>query len=158
MTSHRMKPRQRSVPLGTTVREMLSHRPAPQRSGPQRNLGEGPFPSLRFLSLSREVLLTFAPLSCFPSSYHSFQKSQPFFGFFDTLFAKKQGRPFAVPAFCFQPAGYWAPSLSQERMMPFSNSKVVVLTMWGLPTRTSWVPNSLVRLSFTVASMVKTRS
>jgi len=25
-------------------------------------------------------------------SYHPFKKSQPFFRFFDTLFAKKQGR------------------------------------------------------------------
>ncbi len=50
------------------------------------------------------------------------------------------------------------PPRSQVRMMPFSSSKVVVLTMCVLPTRISCVPSSLVRSSFTVPSIVKTRS
>ena len=57
-----------------------------------------------------------------------------------------------------EPLPNWPSSArrSQLMMQPPSSSKVVVLTMWVLPTRISWVPSSLVRLSFTVPSMVKT--
>ena len=46
---------------------------------------------------------------------------------------------------------------SQLVIIPPSSSKVAVFTIWDLPTRISWVPSSLDRLSFTVPSMVKTR-
>lgn len=124
----------------------------------QRPLSPLPGPAGR-----KRVLLTFAPLSCFaPPWYHALQKSQLFSSKNSTIcqdFGTDKMRAAKAARIASGWLGdYCAAARSQERMTPFSSSKVVVLTMWVLPTRISWLPSSLVRLSFTVASMVKTRS
>lgn len=52
-----MNPRQRSAPIGTTVRGIFSHDPVPYFSGKNTNLGECPFHFLR-PALKRKLLMS----------------------------------------------------------------------------------------------------
>lgn len=155
MTSPGMNSRQRSVPRGTTVWGIFSHSPAPGPSGRPRNLGESPFypsilPGMRRVTLDvrTSIMLCRSIVSWFSEKSTFFRLFRPF--------VNKNTDGYAIRILKFP---YSATSRrSQDWMTPFSSSKVVVFTIWVLPTRICWVPSSLVRLSFTVASMVKTRS
>ena len=165
MTSQERNPRQRSAPF--PGRQSAGSSPAARLRGFQAKVrgasAKAPFPSPRAcrtgkgtLDLRTSIMLCATMVPRFPKKSTVFPKN------FDGLsrFCTNRMRA-ASAARMVSGWGYCAASVSsrsQERMTPFSSSKVVVLTMWVLPTRISWLPSSLVRLSFTDPSMVKTRS
>lgn len=160
MTSHSRKPRQPSAPNGATVREIFSRGPARQGSGPPDKPRRTPLsPPPPAWALGEATLDVRTSIMLVPLWYHLLLKCQPYISIFSPKNEAVCRRP---RSFCTRLGIYWAASSAAGRsqlvMTPLSSSKVVVLTMWVLPTRISWVPSSLVRLSFTVASMVKTRS
>lgn len=168
----RRKPRQRSAPQeGATVWGIFSRSPAPETSGPSRRprrirLSPPPPAWVPGKATDRSRTSTmFAPLW-----YHFLPKCQPHFAIF-LPFSRHPATPVQkrtrrrgcslrrVLARSVQNRHCAARSWrSQLVMTPPSSSKVVVLTMWLLPTRISWVPSSLVRVLVMVPSMVKTRS
>lgn len=153
---------------GATVWGIFSHSPASGPSGPSRR------PRRRRLSPPppawvpgeatdrRRTSIMFVSLW-----YHFLPKCQLHFAIFLPLSPHSLGRRTKRTRRRPMPARrvlvlvcHWAARScrSQLVMMPPSSSKVVVLTMWLLPTRISWVPSSLVRGLVMVPSIVKTRS
>lgn len=157
MTSHNMNSRQRSAHPGDSLRDVLqqpdrrAHRSAVRSRRAPLSLPPGPVPVEGGTLVTRTSIMLLPILTFFSEMSTGFWLFRPFLD-------KRKGRQMpsfpAFSKFSYHPATW----RSQERMVPFSSSKVVVLTMWVLPTRISWVPSSLVRLSLTVPSMVKTRS